>query len=187
MAKKKSEDTIAHAEYDSGLKPVVTRKQMQVILGVNDRTLRDLIATGICVLADDPNRKLVRAPETLGNYIKNLREKAAGRATSTGETLADVRAKKEEVERQISEMKLANLRGEMMPVADVTAAWAAFAVSVRAKFLSLPGKFRAQMSHLTAHDEQAMKKIVRSDLEDLADEVTATVIGGRAEVLTRGK
>ena len=185
MPAKKKTERKAHTDFDTGLKPVVTRQQMRVIIGISDRVFRDMIATGIVVLGDSPRDVL--SHETLNNYHEHLRDKAMGKATSSGISLADARAEREIVEREIAQMKLATLKGQTMTSEEISASWMQFAVSVRSKFLGLPGKLRAQMSHLTAHDGEAMRRIIRSELEDLADEVSATVIGAEPKALKNGK
>ena len=62
--------------------------------------------------------------EALADYIEHLREQAAGRATSTGANLSDERAQNEKIERQIKEIKLKQLRDEVLTVDEVSEDWA---------------------------------------------------------------
>lgn len=184
MAGKKTEK-VDHVGLNTGLQQYVTRKQMAALMDMSDRKLTDLISMGLAV--QGPTNRQFDALKTIHNYIGHLRKQAAGRATSNGMNLSDVRAEREVVEKHISEIKLAQLRGEVLPLPEVSEAWNAFATSVRTKFMSLPTKVRSGMPHLTAHDGEAMKKIIRGELEDLADEVEATVVGADPKVLKRGK
>lgn len=154
------------------------------ILDVSPRTIADLDARG----------KLVRGGprghyETLPSihlYLKNLREQAAGRATTTGITLADERAKSERINRQIQELKLADLQGQVVPVDEIAASWGTFCTAVRTYLMAVPSKARAKIPHLTAHDAETIREICRDTLMDLADEVE-TVVGGDAAPLRKKK
>lgn len=122
---------------------------------------------------------------SVNGYTSALREQAAGRASATGLQLTDERALTEKVVRQIKERELANLIGETLTLVEVTESWTTFATSVKASILSLPGKARSTIPHLTAHDADVLKRICRDILQDLSEE--ASVVGADASEISGGK
>lgn len=153
----------------------ITNAQACDVFGFSPGVLRDLKTRGLMI--DGPTNRVIDFQRSANLYIANLREKAAGRATSTGKSLADARAEQSEVQTEIARIQLRKVRGEVIELAELIPSWTAFAGSVKAAMLALPGLFRAQIPQLTAHDEQTMKRIVRHRLADLAEEVDATVVG----------
>lgn len=146
------------------------------ILGIAPRNVRDWAQRGVLVKATTKGR--YQTLPSIQAYISHLRESAAGRATSGGKTLADEKAAQVRVQTEISEMKLAALRGEMLTLSDVRASWSQFALAVRSTVLSLPTSARSVIPHLTAHDGETLKRLCRDKLTDLAKEVEAIVIEG---------
>lgn len=184
MPRKKTE-AATQAGPNNGLQRYVTRKQMAALMDMSDRKLTDLVSMGLAVQGE--NNRQFDAQKTLNNYIGHLRKQAAGRATSNGLNLSDVRAEREAVERQISEIKLAKLRDEVLLFSEVSESWSALAGRVRQAFLAMPGKMRATIPHLTAHDAETIKRLCRDELNDLANEVEDTVIGGDRKDIESGK
>ena len=141
------------------------------IFGVSGRTVRDLDQREI--LKHDAAG--IRTLDSIHAYLEHLRKAAAGR-TSGEQSLAEERAKETQVKREIGEMKLMQLRGEMLTLSEVSASWSSFASAVKAAVLSIPSKARAKIPHLTAHDAESLKQMCRDILIDLSEEVKAAVI-----------
>jgi len=158
---------------------------LAVLFGVSTRTIKDLDQNGTLVRA--PGRGRFETTASINGYLKRLRENAAGRASSTGRTLSDERAESERITRQIQEIKLAQLRGEVLTLDEVSTSWSAFAAAVKAAVLSIPGRARSTIPHLTAHDAEMMKQMCRDLLQDLAEEVDASVISGDSREVRDGK
>jgi phage terminase Nu1 subunit (DNA packaging protein) len=155
----------------------ISEAQMSALLGTNTRTVRDWAARGVLV----KNGRQYAALESLHAYIHHLREQAAGRSTANGRTLADEKAEDVRIGRQIKELKLAQLRGEVLTLDEVTESWSNFAAAVRAAVLALPGKARSTIPHLTAHDAENLKRLCRNALSDLADEVEQVTVAADAK------
>ena len=122
---------------------------------------------------------------SVSGYVAAIREQAAGRASATGVTLTDERALTEKVVREIKERELARLKGETMTLAEITESWSLFAGAVKAAVLSIPGKARSSIPHLTPHDADVLKHMCRDLLLDLAEEVEATVIAAEPEEISK--
>jgi len=157
--------------------PAVCKKaDLSVILNVSTRTITDYDQRGLLVRAE--TRATYQTLPSIHGVLKELREQAAGRGTSTGYNLADERAKTEMVSRELQEIKLKQLKGEVLTLDEVSQSWSRFAAIVKQSVMSLPSKVRATIPHLTAHDGELVRDLCREILEDAAEEVEDTVIGG---------
>jgi phage terminase Nu1 subunit (DNA packaging protein) len=146
------------------------------ILDLNRRSVMDWAAKGVLEKAAN-GRFLTEA--SIQAYVKALREQAAGRATANGD-LAEEKAANERIKREINEIKLAQLRGDVLTLEEVTESWTKFALIVKGAMLSIPTKARGTIPHLTAHDGETIKRICRDTLTDLSKQAEAVVIGGDA-------
>lgn len=146
-----------------------SKADLALLFGVSIRTISDLDQRGIITRADKRGR-FVTMP-SITAYVGSLRRTAAGRTEDTKSALTDERLATERVARQIQEMKLAEMRGEILTLDEVTEAWAKVAGFMKSAALSIPGKARAVMPHLTAHDAETLKTLIKDLLNDLADEV----------------
>lgn len=158
--------------------------QLSEILGLSRRNVLDWANRGVLVKAGAGRYRTV---ESIHAYIAHLRESAAGRATTKGVTLADERAMLTATQRQIQELKLAQLKGDVLTLEEVAESWSEFATSVKGMVLALPGKARQTIPHLTAHDGETLKRICRDSLTELAQEVAAVVIGADEDKLKDGE
>jgi phage terminase Nu1 subunit (DNA packaging protein) len=153
-----------------------TKRDLSVILDLSIRTLTDLAATGVLVPA--PKNGTFLTIPSITAYIQKLRTAAANRADEQRNPLNDERIASERVERQIKELRLAQLKGEVLTVDEVSESWSNFASTVKSAVLTIPSKARTTIPHLTAHDAETIRTLVTDILNDLADEVEASVIGG---------
>ncbi|RWM29415.1 hypothetical protein [Mesorhizobium sp.] len=155
------------------------------LLGISVRSVSDWDQKGVFVRAVGRGR--FETVASVNGYTAALREQAAGRASATGQSLTDERALTEKVIRQIKERELAKLTGETLTLGEVTESWSMFAQTVRAAVLSIPGKARSTIPHLTAHDADVLKHLCRDILMDLAEEVEAAVVSGVPEEISGEK
>lgn len=158
---------------------------LAVMLGVSTRTVRDLDQNGTIVRA--PGRGRFETTASINGYLKRLREQAAGRASQNGVSLADERAQTERISRQIQEIKLAEMRGEVLTLDEISASWSSFASAVKSGVLSIPGRARSTIPHLTAHDAAVLKQICRDVLQEMAEEVDVSVISGDSKEIQDGQ
>ncbi len=142
------------------------------------RALSDLDKKGVLVKGKKKGTYLTKP--SLETYITKLRATAAGRSEEVKNPLADERLANERVLRQLNEIKLAQAKGDVLTLDEVEESWAAFAAALKSAVLGIPGRARTNIPHLTAHDGETLKNIVRDVLTDMAGEVEAGVIGGRA-------
>lgn len=162
------------AEHGSWISDTCTKTDLSMLLGLSVRTLTDLAATG--VLVPGAKKGTYQTLPSVQNYVKKLRDVAASRSEEQRNPLNDEKLLTEKVIRQIKEIELAERKGEMLSLDEVSENWTAFARKVKAAFLGLPTKFRQKLPHLTASDGDVMRKVVRKILQDLAKEVEASVV-----------
>ena len=164
------------AEHGSWIPETCTKAELSILLGLSIRTLTDLAAKG--VLVPGTKKGTFNTKASVQAYVGNLREVAASRSEQQQSPLNSERLLTEKVIRQIKEIELAERRGEMLSLDEISENWSSFARKVKATFLGLPTKLRQKMPHLTAADGEAIRKVVRRSLQDLAKEVEASVVAG---------
>jgi len=153
-----------------------SKADLAFLFGVSIRTVSELDQRGVIVRADKRGQ-FVTMPSVTA-YIGSLRKTAAGRTEETKSALTDERLATERVTRQIQEMKLAEMRGEILTLDEVTESWTKFATLIKQAALAIPSKARTHLPHLTAHDAATLKTLMKDMLNDLADEVADIVVGG---------
>lgn len=158
------------------IRETCTKADISRLTGVSIRALTDLDARGILVRG--PRNGSYRTIPSLHSYISGLRETAAGRSKELQNPLNDERLLSERADREMKELRLAQLKGEVLTFQEISESWSTFASLVKARLLTVPGKARVQIPHLTAHDGEVLKMLVKDLLNDLSDEIEASVIGG---------
>jgi len=154
-----------------------SRADLAVLLGLSTRAVSDLAARGILVQAAQKGWYQTKA--SLDAYHDQLRRQAAGRGGELN--LSDERAKREAVEREIAEINLGKIKGEVLALDEVSEAWSGLVKKVKAMFLGFPSKARQTIPHLTAHDQETLRQLAVDGLNDLAEEVEAGLIGADAD------
>ena len=164
-----------------------SKADLAVLLGISTRAISDWDTRGVLIRAAGGRYQTLAS---LNNYIAHLRDKKAGKSadkTSTGRTLSDEKAETASIDRQIKEIKLAMLRGDVLTLDEVSESWGKFATAVKGAMLSLPTRARKTIPHLTPHDGETLKRICRDILTDLSRRTTEMVLGGDAETLQDDK
>lgn len=156
-----------------------TRADLAVLLGLTKQAVDKLAQSGILESAGVHGLYLTK--KSVHNYAERLRMTASGRTEETRNPLTQERMQTEKITRQIKEIELAKMRGEILTLDEVAESWSNLAAAMKSAMLALPGKARTNIPHLTPHDGETLKKLVKDILNDLADEVEASVIGGNAE------
>lgn len=161
-----------------------TKADLSIILDVSIRALSDLDQRGF--LVHGPVRGTYLLLPTIHAYSQRLRNAAAGRGESAETPLHAERLAREKIGRRREEIELAQIEGEILTLQEVSENWTVFGSKVKAAFLGLPTKFRQKLPHLSASDGEAMRKVVRNVLRDLAKEVEASVIAADPAALKSG-
>ena len=163
----------------------VTVGQLAELFGMSTRNVRTLIERGIIPKLDIRGKHPLK--ESLQNYLKDLRKKAAGHATDDGDSLSAQRARLTKTQAEQEEIKLRKLRGEMVPVDVMIEIETGFFRTVRASVLRLPSSIRHAIPHLTSHDSVVLGEIVREALADISADVAGSTMRGDRRALAPTK
>jgi phage terminase Nu1 subunit (DNA packaging protein) len=159
-----------------------SKADLAVVFGVSIRTVSELDQRGVLTRSDKRGQFVTRP--SIDAYITTLRRTAAGRTEETKSKLTDERLATERVSRQIQEMKLAEMRGEILTLDEVSEAWVKVASFIKRSMLSVPSKARTVLPHLTAHDAETLKTLIKDVLNEAADEAAdAASLGADAALL----
>lgn len=147
-------------------------------LDLSDRSVRDLKKRGVFG-ADGRGQMDLDACRIA--YIRHLRERAAGRASDDAEAEGlDLTAERARLAREQADhfaMKNAKARGELVPIADFTAAVLSVIETVKARLARVPAK--------VAKSDGKLKNRIADAIEDALDELSLTRVeeelGGSAD------
>ncbi|MFC4158275.1 hypothetical protein [Chitinimonas lacunae] len=104
-------------------------------------------------------------------YIRRLREQAAGRmGNGGGLDLTNERARLAAAQADKTELELAQLRGELIPLAQAQDAWSAMVGASRAKFLTLAARLAPRAVGMT---EQQIERLTRDMVYEALAELAA--------------
>ncbi|KAA0582699.1 hypothetical protein [Azospirillum sp. Sh1] len=144
---------------------MATQAEIAAHLDLTDRTVRDLKKRGV-FNADRRGQLDLDACRVA--YIRHLRERAAGRTSDEAEAEGlDLVAEKARLAKEQADhyaMRNAEKRGELVPVADYTAAVLSVIEMVKAKLLRIPAK--------VAKTDSRLKDRIADALEDALDELS---------------
>lgn len=118
----------------------VSSSALEEIIGVTSRRIRQLAEEGILIRASKGRYKL---SESLRNYVMTLKvamESSEKDTTDGGFDLDTEKAIHEKVKRQISELKLSVMQGELHKSCDVEMVMTDMLLRTRSKLLSMPAK-----------------------------------------------
>ncbi len=143
----------------------VTSGELARLLGVTTRTVTDLARRGIVVR--EGSRYAVA--ESVKRYCAHLRDIATGRGgeAAVGSATAQ-RARLAKAQADLAEAKIAVIRRELLPAAEVEAEWAGILRTVRAGLLALPSRVAARLGHLTSQDVAEIDAEVRAVLTEVS-------------------
>jgi len=141
---------------------------LAALLGVDERTVRDLASRGLVVKA---GRGAYRVADSVRTYCHHLREMAAARgqhASTNNLTAERVREARERADNLA--LRNGQLRGELVPAVDVEREWTEVLRLLRSRILALPARVQQRVGSLTAHDVAALDREIRDALAELGSE-----------------
>lgn len=135
--------------------------------------IRQLAGQGVIVRRSHGKYDLF---ESVRGYCNWLRREAKALRAGPGMHDADPganltgRARREEIEAEIAALKLAAMRRDRLPAAEVRAAWSSVIGSVRARLLSLHAGLAGEV--VRAKDQQEASALIRRAIEAALDELS---------------
>jgi len=140
----------------------VSQSDLGKALNLTDRRIRQLVEEKIFPRDDTDPQGGVFLFESLRNYWLRQVEK-------NGDDYFKVKAQHEEVKKQLSEVKLRQLEGDLYLAVDVESALAEVLTTLRTNLLALPAKFSVQ---LEGKSPAEINSILTAEIEDKLLEIS---------------
>lgn len=147
----------------------IHESELAALLGITRQAVAEKVRSGIIKRV---SRATFAYPDAVRDYCAHLREHAgrAGRPSAAGGDEYKVeRTRLAREQADATALKNAQLRGELVPVADTLREWQAILRDIRAAMLAVPSQFASTQPHLTVHDIAALTDEIKRALEGLAD------------------
>lgn len=147
----------------------VNSATLEQIIQVSDRRIRQLAEENIIIRVAKGRYRLA---ESITNYILTLKValQAGNAQTQDGDIdLEEEKAIHERVKRQISELKLQTMRGELHKSEDVERVMTDMLVSIKTKLLSMPSKLAPVL--VSRNDIDFVKKTINSEVLEILNEL----------------
>lgn len=133
------------------LSATCTQQEFADLVGISQPAVSDLLTRGVINAGQPVSRWLLA-------YAGHLREQAAGRG-GDGELAAN-RAAESRVRKELLEIKLAERRQEVAPVAVIEMVLAHIGSQIRSQMEGLPGALKMRCPQLTSEDVQYIQREV---------------------------
>lgn len=144
----------------------VDAKVLGDLLVLDPRTIRRLASDGI-IKRIAPGRYALK--ESVQGYCAHIRTQAAGRATKEGKIdPIEESALLRREQRQLAELRRANLEGRLISIEEVKAVWRDLVISTQQLFLSVPSRARFDLPKLTGADQKVLKRLCIDMLAETA-------------------
>ncbi|MHB0706011.1 hypothetical protein ACX4MT_09225 [Roseomonas mucosa] len=130
-------------------------------LGITPRSIREWAEKGVIPRTADgkyPLRAAVRA------YCAAIRSQIQG---------GDLKAERHRLVREQADreaLRNARLRGELLPAAEVEAAWSGAFRNISSRFLALPSRISQRLGTLSKHDLAEIDREIRDTLAELGNQ-----------------
>jgi phage terminase Nu1 subunit (DNA packaging protein) len=139
---------------------------MVLITGKDAQQLSRLASAGAVVRISRGRYDVV---QSVRGIIRHYAERAAGREAKDGSVDAvKANALFKDSLRKLNELMAAEIEGRVISLEDVEEAWGALVETTRDLILSLPGRIRFDIPHLTGADQDVMNRVVCEVLEENA-------------------
>lgn len=149
----------------------VNASVLQELFGVGDRMIRYLVQQGII---EKEGRGKYPLMKNIKSYITTLKVENQGKSVQTiGEDeldLGEEKAKHERVKRQITEIKLQLIKGQVHKSEDVEAVMTDMFVKFKSKIESLPSKLAKRLEGET---RIAIQKVLQEELAGALEELSS--------------
>ncbi len=141
---------------------------LAAVLGVDPKTVQRYAADGIAIRRGHGRYLLLKS---VCNIVTRLREQAAGRmGRDQNCDVIKANAELKQAQKKLTELRIAQLEGNLISLDEVKAAWDDVALSVRQLFMSLPSRARFDLPHLSGADQKVLERLTREMLTEVATE-----------------
>ena len=151
------------AEKDPDL---VSVHQLATALDCSTRSVEKYAEQGLVLKVGRGRYKYL---ESIQNVVRYLRKQASTQASGDGKfDLVEESALFKQAQRKMLEMRVEQMEGRLISVAEVEDAWATLVTETRQMVLSLPGRCRMELPDLTGHEQKLIEGICRDLLTEMA-------------------
>ncbi|MGG4497690.1 hypothetical protein [Brevibacillus reuszeri] len=137
----------------------VSTSELAMIVGKSPQWIRQLTRENVLV-------QVSRGKYALGDAVQAYMRHIEGESTDGKVSLRDEKAEHERIKKEIAQLELDEMRGNLHTTQDVQEAWADLIVEFRKRLVSLPPRLSAQFAFI--NDEKKIKLL-------LADEITTAL------------
>jgi phage terminase Nu1 subunit (DNA packaging protein) len=157
----------------------VPAERLAQLLDLTPRRLQQLAAEGVIPKTDRNRYELV---DSVRGYIRYLRDRAFGPEVQDGpnDNFAKQRARLTRSRADTEELKARQLLGELVPAAQIEAAWSAVTDIMRTRLLAIPAKTAARigMARNAVEAQAIIRTEINEALSELANVTLAVIAGG---------
>ena len=150
----------------------ISGRELAAMLGVSQRTVTSLANDGIVLKAEQGRYDMVQSVKL---YCAHLRNTASGRGGKENvEALSDERARLAKEQADGHALKNAQMRGELVAVADVDMTWGTMVRDLRAGVLAIASRVASRLNHLSKDDVLVIDDEIRDALKILGNDDPVT-------------
>lgn len=146
---------------------VVSGSELAELFGVSRRTVSEFSERGII---EKVGRNRFSLQRSIKLYCEHLRSVAAGRGGDGTQELTAERARLAREQADMTAIKNAVARRELVAVSEVERAWSQICRKVRNAILAVPSRARQTLPHMTNFDVEQIDREIRDALTGLGED-----------------
>lgn len=144
----------------------VSAKQLADVLDCSTRQVEKYCEEGLVIRVE---RGAYHFLSSIRNVVTHLRKQAGNNMASNGaQSVADENILFRRSQRKLSELRIAQLEGTLITMAEIEESWAALVAANRQLMLSLPGRYRLENPGASGHDQAILQKLCHDMLSETA-------------------
>lgn len=142
----------------------VSVKQLADVLDCSTRQVEKYCEEGLVVRVERGSYHFLTS---VRNVVQHLRKQASNNMGGDGkQSVADENILFRRSQRKLSELRIAQLEGQLISVAEIDEAWAVLVAANRQLMLSLPGRYRLENPAASGHDQKVLQTLVHEMLTE---------------------
>ena len=161
IAHKKTPKTYQHGIYLTEKQDTYDLKRIAELLSLSQRRVQQLVKDRVL---PRPNKREFDMAGCVFGYVKFLRDRAGGNGDLS---LNEERARLAAAQANLQELKIAELKGELIPADKIAETWSRIITAAKMQFLALPDRL-AQMLE-TASTANARRIIIDAEIKNILE------------------
>lgn len=144
----------------------VSSKQLAEVLDCTTRQVEKYCDEGLVIRVD---RGCYHFLTSIRNVVAHLRKQASNNmGTDQKTSTADENILFRQSQRRIAEIRIAQMEGKLISMAEIEDVWAALVATNRQLMLSLPGRLRKELPGMSGQDQKTVLNLVHDMLSETA-------------------